>query len=270
VSKPSPFLTARWLDLALVTYRIPAKLLEATLAGPPEVPGAISLEPDRLPGDPEDVAYASLVAFRFLSTRVKGVAVPLHTDFPEVNLRVYVRTHEATPRRGVVFIREFVPRRAIAMVANVLYHEHYRAVPMQIEAADLDETRRRVECNIELGGRTHRLALVGRLPPVTPAFDSVEHFFKEHTWGFGRTPKGRTLVYRVDHPVWQVYPTAVEDLELDVDFGALYGSPWDLLDGLAPFHVAYAAGSEIAVHPPKRGAEGAALSADVPESEPHG
>jgi uncharacterized protein len=250
-ASPPPFLTARWLDLALVTYRIPADVLTAALGG--SQPLDIPLEPDRLPGDPADVAYASLVAFRFLETRVKGIAVPLHTDFPEVNLRVYVRTREATPRRGVMFIREFVPRRAIVTVANLLYHEHYRAVPMRIEAVDLGETRRRVACSISLGEREHRIALTGGRPPVTPTPDSLEHFFKEHTWGFGRTPEGRTLVYRVDHPIWDAYPTVIEDLELDVDFGELYGHPWELLDGRDPFHVAYAVGSEISVHPPQVG-----------------
>jgi uncharacterized protein len=252
-SSPAPFLTARWRDLALVTFRVPADALAATLGTGPRA-SDVALEPDRLPGDPTDVAYASLVAFRFLDTRVRGVAVPLHTDFPEVNLRVYVRTRESSPRRGVMFIREFVPRRAIVTVANLLYHEHYRAVRMQIDAADQADGRRRVECAMELGERTHRVSLTGHRPPVTPPPDSLEHFFKEHTWGFGRTPEGKTLVYRVDHPVWQAYPTSVAELELDVDFGELYGHPWELLDGRAPFHVAYAVGSEIAVHPPQAGA----------------
>jgi uncharacterized protein len=74
VGDPSPFLTARWQDLALVTWQVPAELLCSLLPR--------GVEPDRLPDDPEDVAYVSFVAFRFLDTRVRGIAVPLHTDFP--------------------------------------------------------------------------------------------------------------------------------------------------------------------------------------------
>lgn len=237
-----PFLTARWEDLVLLTWRIDAALLRARLAE--------GLEPDRLPDDPPDTAYVSLVAFRFIDTVVKGVSVPLHRDFPEVNLRVYVRTaDEPEPRRGVAFIAELVPKPFIAAVANVLYHEHYRAVRMDVTAKDVESDRRRLEMSIDVGERVHTMALEGRRPTVRPPSDSVEHFFKEHTWGFGRSGDGSRVVYRVDHPVWDVYPVDRADLELDVAFGELYGEPWGCLDGRPPDHVAFAVGSEVQVHP---------------------
>jgi uncharacterized protein YqjF (DUF2071 family) len=234
----TPFLTARWTDLALVTWRIPADLLLRHL--PP------GLEPDRLPGDDADVAYVSFVAFRFLDTKVKGIPVPLHTDFPEVNLRAYVREQGGARRRGVTFIAELVPKPAIAVVANLLYHEHYRAVPMQCRVED-DGDVHRIHMSIELGERTHALTLEGRRETVMPASDSVEHFFKEHEWGFGRDGDGALVVYRVHHPQWEVYPTSLDRLALAVDFGELYGEPWGALDGVAPHHVAFAVGSEIEV-----------------------
>ncbi len=238
----SPFLTAKWLDLALVTYRIDAALVTPHLAR--------GLEPDRLPGDPEGTAYISLVAFRFEDTRVKGIAVPLHRDFPEVNLRVYVRTtDEPQPRRGVAFIAELVPKAMISTIANVLYHEHYRTVPMTIDAHDTDDGRRRLHCEVDWGERVHRLTLHGQTPPVEVEADSVEHFFKEHTWGFGSTPDGDRVVYQVAHPTWRVYPVQPEDLQLDWHFGELYGHPWQILDELKPAYVAFAEGSDIAVYP---------------------
>lgn len=239
-----PFLTARWLDLALVTYQIPAELLHGRFPA--------QLEPDRLPGDSQDVAYVSLVAFDFQDTRVKGIAVPLHTHFPEVNLRTYVREREGEKRRGVSFISELVPKPAIATVANLLYHEHYRALPMQFSSETVERgqaRRRRMSCEIELADRVHRIALTGDLPAVPCSDGSPERFFKEHTWGFGSNPLGDLVVYRVDHPKWLLYPTTRDDLELDVDFGELYGAPWGILDRSDPVHVAYAVGSEIAVYP---------------------
>jgi len=237
-----PFLTARWEDLALVTYRIDADLLRAYL---PE-----GLEADRLPDDPPGVAYVSLVAFRFLNTRVKGIAVPLHRDFPEVNLRIYVRTtDDPEPRRGVAFIAEFVPKPFIAAVANVLYHEHYKSVSMEVTAHDEGDDRRRLTMEIDFGERLHTMSLVGRRPPMVPPASSVEHFFKEHTWGFGSDGDGGRVVYRVEHPVWDVYEVTTDDLTMDIDFGALYGAPWQCLDELQPAFVAYAVGSDIAVYP---------------------
>jgi uncharacterized protein YqjF (DUF2071 family) len=238
----TPFLTAQWRDLALVTYRIDAELLRGHLAR--------GLEPDRLPGDEADVAYVSLVAFRFVDTRIKGIPIPLHRDFPEVNLRVYVRSTDETPaRRGVAFIAELVPRAMISTVANVLYHEHYRTVPMTIDADDTDDGRRRLQCEVEFGERTHRLTLHGKTPPVEVADDSVEHFFKEHSWGFGASPDGERVTYEVSHPVWRVYPVEPADLQLDWSFGELYGHPWQVLDDMEPAFVAFAEGSEIAVYP---------------------
>jgi uncharacterized protein YqjF (DUF2071 family) len=240
----TPFLRARWADLALVTWRIPAELLRAHLA-----PG---LEPDRLPGDGPEAAYVSFVAFRFLDTRVKGVSVPLHTDFPEVNLRAYVREIEGG-RRGVIFISELVPKPAIAMVANLLYHEHYRAVPMRMDVHESeDDDSRTIDVRIELGERVHAMRLVGHSLPTVPEPDSIEHFFKEHEWGFGKDGDGNLVVYRVEHPVWACYTTSPDDLELEVDFSELYGEPWSELDRRQPFHVAFAVGSEITVWPRER------------------
>lgn len=235
----TPFLTARWVDLGLVTWQIPAELLRPFL--PP------GLEADRMPGDRADVAYVSFVAFRFLDTKVKGIAVPLHTDFPEVNLRAYVRETAGDRRRGVTFIAELVPKPAIAVVANLLYHEHYRAVPMELDVEETDGVRR-MRVAIEIGERTHAMTLAGRAESVMPGADSVEHFFKEHEWGFGRDGDGGLVVYRVHHPQWAVYPTSLERLELSVDFAELYGEPWGALDRIAPHHVAFAVGSEIAVY----------------------
>lgn len=54
--------------------------------------------------------YVSLVGFQFIKVRVKGVRIPFHSNFPEVNLRFYVRYRdEGKWKRGVVFIREVVP-----------------------------------------------------------------------------------------------------------------------------------------------------------------
>src|SRR5215468_781631 len=94
-----PFLTARWTNLFLATYAVPDDLLRPHL--PP------GLELDRRDGR----AFASLVAFDFLDTRVLGVPWPGYRNFPEVNLRFYVRHGE---QRGVVFVREFVPLRLVA------------------------------------------------------------------------------------------------------------------------------------------------------------
>src|SRR5262245_866914 len=201
---PRSFLTARWENLFLATYAVPPSLLEKRL--PPGL--ALDLR--------DGSAFVSLVAFEFLDTRVLGVGWPGYRNFAELNLRFYVRHGD---ERGVVFVREFVPQRLVAWVARWLYNEPYLATPI---TARKRESPRRVELAYRLHhtGREHRIEVTGRKPAHRPADDSLEHFFKEHHWGFGTTRGGRTLRYAVDHPVWDVYP--IEAYRLEFGFGSVY------------------------------------------------
>jgi uncharacterized protein YqjF (DUF2071 family) len=226
-----PFLTARWENLVLATYAVPAELLR------PRLPPGVEL--DRLHGK----SYVSLVAFQFLDTRVLGVSWPGHGDFPEWNLRYYVRRGG---ERGVCFVREFVPRWLVATAARVLYNEPYRAARMAIAVAEsADEVA--AEYAVWWGGRRHRLRAVGATPALRPGPQSTEHFFKEHRWGYGVTRRGRLLRYEVTHPEWAVYP--VRTYEVDVDWATLYGPEWRVMQGAVPDSVVLAVGSGVRVYP---------------------
>ena len=49
----------------------------------------------------------------------------INRNFDEINLRVYVRHKSQNEwRRGVVFIKEFVQKKAIAELARALYNEN--------------------------------------------------------------------------------------------------------------------------------------------------
>src|SRR5262249_45011426 len=149
-------------------YAVPEALLR------PHLPRGLEL--DLHDGKP----HVSLVAFQFLDTRVLGVRWPGYRDFCELNLRCYVR---CGTERGVVFLREFVPQRLTAWLARVIYNEPYRAAPL---CGTLVEGVSTIAATYHLdrAGR-HTLRVVGRKPAARPAEDSLEHFFKEHYWGFG-------------------------------------------------------------------------------------
>lgn len=225
-----PFLTARWINLALLNYAVPPRVL-----GRHVPPG---LELDTRDGD----AFVSLVAFDFADTKVWGVPWPGYRHFPELNLRCYVRRGD---ERGVVFIREFVARRLVAWLANRFYHEHFRVVPLEKRLIDAP-TSLGVECRLTVGERTHRLAVTGSKPAVLPPESSLEHFFKEHRWGYGVTRRGETIRYEVVHPAWEIYP--VQACEVDLDWGEVYGSEWKFLNGRPPCSTVLSAGSAVAVY----------------------
>ena len=121
-----PFLTANWRYLAMLNYVVDPRLLA------PLVPRGTEIDSDNRE------TFLSVVGFLFFDTRLLGLPVPLHRDFEGVNLRFYVRRKSGdTWRRGVVFVRELVPRRAIALVARTFYGENYVAVPMKHEIEHL-------------------------------------------------------------------------------------------------------------------------------------
>ena len=115
------FLAAEWRNLVMLNYRVDPGILERF------VPRGTAV--DSFQGS----TYISVVGFQFLRTRLFGrLAIPFHANFDEVNLRFYVRRKEGEEaRRGVVFVKEIVPRRAIAAVARFSYGEKYVSVPMR-------------------------------------------------------------------------------------------------------------------------------------------
>lgn len=227
------FLNAEWRKLAIVNYAVEPERLQ------PFVPVGTTLDLW------QDTCYISLVGFMFLDTRMLGLRIPFHVNFEEVNLRYYVRreTTFAEVRRGVSFIRELVPRSAITAVANLVYGEHYRTVPMRNRWENMNShlsVHYAWKC-----GRWHEMSLVADPAPVEMANGSEAEFITEHYWGYTRLNPHRTSEYQVSHPRWKVYPVRTWDIR--VDFGLSYGPKWRFLNALEPVSVMLAEGSEIAV-----------------------
>ena len=152
-----------------------------------------------------DETFLSVVGFMFLETRVLGLPIPRHRDFEEVNLRFYVRKRSPDGwRRGVVFVRELVPRRAIAFVASAFYGEPYLALPMR-HAIARNENRLSVEYQWRPHDRTwETLAMTASGEARDLGEDSHEEFIAEHYWGYTKRPT-TTSEYRVEHPRWRYW-----------------------------------------------------------------
>ncbi len=226
-------MTARWSNLILANFAVPEELLQRYL--PP------SCEFDRRDGK----CWASLVAFQFLDTRVRGIQRSWFRDFPEWNLRFYV-THEG--QRGVCFVREFVPSWTVATTARVMYNEPYRSARMTMDVQDSLNSIT-AAYTVAWKGRTHTLRATGAKPTFQPVAESTQDWFKEHSWGFGTSRWGRLVRYQVSHPTWDVYP--VRECVPDVDWALLYGREWGVMNGTEPASVVFAVGSEVSVSPKK-------------------
>lgn len=236
------FLSAEWRYLAMINYEIEPELLL------PLVPTGTEL--DTWNGK----TFASMVGFLFLNTRLLGLPIPFHTNFEEVNLRFYVRRRGPEGwRRGVVFVKELVPKVAIAAVAQLVYNENYQALPMRhtleqrLETASTGVT---AEYGWRVKGRWNRLRVQtgGPLLPMTAG--SEAEFIAEHYWGYAAQRDGGCVEYQVEHPPWRVWP--VSGSLLDCDVAALYGPQFVAPLAASPSSAFLAEGSAVVVRQGRR------------------
>ncbi len=227
------FLAAEWRKLIMANYTIEPSLLK------PYLPAKTELDAWK------DNYYVSLVGFMFKDVRVKGFRIPFHVDFPEVNLRFYVRYRENGEwKRGVVFIREIVPRPAISFVASKLFREKYITLPMKYSWQTNDNSLH-LNYGWKSAGRWNELEVRSPKTPVKLADGSMEEFITEHFWGYSFIDKNKTGEYRVDHPRWDVYP--INEYRATCDFGGLYGKEFGFLQMQKPVSVFMAEGSPVSV-----------------------
>jgi len=232
------FLTAEWRRLAFFNYPVDPALLR------PFVPPATELD------DWQGQTYVSLVGFYFQHVKLRGLPIPFHRHFEEINLRFYVRFRKQdTWVRGVVFVSEIVPKPAISWVANTIYREHYQTRPMRYRWQEV-EGKLRVHYALRQKGSWHAMDLQAHsaLQPIVDG--SEEEFITEHYFGYTTPDQQRTYEYEVRHPRWELYP--VQDWALDFDFGAVYGDRFAFLNERQPTTVFLAEGSEVSIENKRR------------------
>ena len=194
------FLTADWRHLLMLNYPVDPAILTPYLPRGTEI--------DYFQG----TAFVSLVGFRFLNTRVLGVPIPFHRDFDEINLRFYVRHQSAGGwRRGVVFIKEIVPRWMVTCVARNVYGENYVTRTMRSEIAIPESVNYSWRCR----GRWNLLGATIAGEPMLMPQDSEESFITEHYWGYAGTPSGPTMEYQVEHPRWRLWRATSSNVDID-------------------------------------------------------
>lgn len=228
------FLTGHWKNLLMLNYEVPPSILL------PFLPKGCEL--DFFDGK----CYASLVGFMFLNTKLKGIPIPFHRNFEEVNLRFYVRFKDGKEwKRGVVFIKEIVPKKMITLVANILYGEQYDNMPMKnslLEQADTFEVKYQWLFNKQWNF-LQAVAYKNNQPIL---HGSEEEFITEHYWGYSKLNDNTTSEYRVNHPQWKVHTVSSYDLQCNV--GKLYGNQFIEPLSQHPTSVLLAQGSDVSIN----------------------
>ncbi|WP_306352595.1 YqjF family protein [Flavobacterium sp. '19STA2R22 D10 B1'] len=226
------FLKAEWRKLAMINYVVDKSILQKYVPANTEI------------DEWEGKCYVSLIGFMFVDTKVLGIRVPFHVNFEEVNLRFYVRyIEDGVVKRGVVFIKEIVPKASLTFVANTLYKENYETMPMyhnwEVESDSIAVTYgwKKGEWN------TLKVEAENKLVDIHSGTE--EEFITEHYWGYARISANKTSEYEVEHPRWQIYPA--KSSEVKVDFAKIYGKEFEFLKDEKPKSVFLVEGSEIVV-----------------------
>lgn len=231
------FLKAQWRHLLMLNYVIEPALLR------PYLPSGVELD------QWNNKTYISIVGFLFLQTKVCGLPIPRHTDFEEVNLRFYVKRLATEGwRRGVVFIKEIVPRPLIALVARKCYNEPYQSMPMR-HTIDLQngtlQDGRSVEYAWQHQGVWNSIRATAIGTPKLAAEESEEQFITEHYWGYTAQPNGRTKEYRVDHDRWKIWQT--KNAKFNCNIASIYGESFVTPLSCEPISTFIAEGSPVTV-----------------------
>jgi uncharacterized protein YqjF (DUF2071 family) len=227
------FLTAEWRKLAFANYVIDKEVLAKY------VPFGTELDLW------EGKCFVSLVGFMFKNTKLLGIKVPYHVNFEEVNLRFYVKRFENGEwKRGVVFIKEIVPKRALTFVANTVYNENYETLPMK-HIWQENKNYQTVGYDWEKANKKNSFKIQASKNKSEIILNSETEFITEHYWGYAKVNDKMSNEYEVTHPKWPIYE--ILDYKIDADFGLIYGSDFEFLNLRKPDSVMLAEGSEITV-----------------------
>jgi len=231
MTRSRTFLTAEWINLLMLNYAVEPSVLRRF------VPTGTEL--DSFGGK----TFLSLIGFQFNRTRVLGFAIPFHQNFEEVNVRFYVRRGE---KRGVVFVRELVPKRAVAAIARWVFNEKYLRVPMshRIETRTGGEVAR-VAYSWHSGHEECTMQIETEGPSFLPAEGSESQFITEHYWGYAAQKDGGSLEYEVQHPRWSVWNA--KQAGYSGDATRLYGAEIARILTRAPDSAFLAKGSAVTV-----------------------
>lgn len=229
--KQRRFLTAEWKNLVMLNYAVDPSVLQGF------VPSGTELD------SYQGVTYASLIGFEFNRTRLAGTPVPFHQSFEEVNLRFYVKRAD---RRGVVFIRELVPKYAVAAIARFAFGENYSCVPMSHSISPRAQSGV-LEAKFVFGSGASRCSvrIEATGMPYLPGDDSLAQFITEHYWGYAAQSDGSCLEYEVQHPRWQV--SEAKTAEFRGDATPFYGAEFARILSRTPDSGFLAEGSSVTV-----------------------
>lgn len=238
MKKARTLITANWKNLVSANYIVNPKLLQKHLP--------FGTELDYFNGN----CYVSLVAFKYTQTQLNKISIPFHSEFEEVNLRIYVKKKIAPNKYqyGVAFPKLFFPKKALTLYAKLVYKEDYSTLKMKY----LHET---MENNFFLKYSIknhiwHDIKIIAEKTPSIPLIGSSDEYFNKHFWGYSRVNDSTSTEYELIRDEWSVHK--INEWDIKVDFKSLFGDDFDFLKHLKPESITLSNGSKVEINSPGR------------------
>ena len=230
----SVFLKANWENIIMANYEISEDILKKYL------PKGVTI--DLYNGK----AYVSLVGFMFKNTKIFNIPMFKLGTFEEINLRFYVSRKVGNKiRRGVVFINETVPYKAVAWLANALYKEHYTTVATK-HNWNVTKKNKEIKYDWLVNKRWNNITVTAQNEKETMSKNSFERFIFENYYGYTKINSEETEEYQISHPSWLI--NKIIDYKIDCDFEKMYGTDFAVLDHTKPTSIFIAEGSPISIN----------------------
>lgn len=227
------FLKARWENIIMANYAVEPELLSAYL------PKGVTLDLYN------NKAYVSLVGFMFKKTRLFNIPIPWLGTFEEINLRFYVVRQEGnTLKRGVVFVNETIPYKAVAWMANKLYKEHYTAIPTR-HFWKIKNNIKDIRYEWKINNEWNNIQVQASTTSEEITNTSFEEFIFEHYYGYTKINDHATEEYKIKHPRWKI--NKVLHANINCNFNTMYGTAFSHLNNIESDSVFIAEGSAIEV-----------------------
>lgn len=184
-----------WRDLLFAHWPLPAEAIR------PLVPAPLALE------EHGGSAWLCVTPFRITGLRARWLpAIPGVSEFPEMNLRTYVR-HGGRP--GIFFLSLDADSRLAVLAARVGFRLPYRRAEMRVTSSDgwLEYDSRRVDDPVpaDFSARYHPTG-----PAFTAAPDTLEHFLTERYAFYTVLRDGTVLRGDIHHVPWPLQPAEAD------------------------------------------------------------
>lgn len=211
-------MTQQWWDLLFAHWPIPIDVMRA------HVPNQLEL--DTFEGE----AWIAVVPFRMAGVRPRGLpAVPWLSNFPELNVRTYVRAVDRhapggpTVKPGVFFFSLEAGNPVAVSIARHLFKlPYFRAYMRLTQRGDtIDYASYRTHDRAPLAEFVGRYGPTGPVYAATPG--TLEHWLTERYCLYAVDGAGRVYRGEIHHQPWPLQPARAE---IDVNtWWRLQGSP---------------------------------------------